>query len=59
MICAGMGAWMSVSQRRHTHRAYIWSYGSTQFDAAPLVVYDFTESRGGHHARAFLSGWQE
>jgi transposase len=41
----------------HTHRAYIWSYGSTQFDAAPLVVYDFTESRGGHHARAFLGGW--
>ena len=41
----------------HTHRAYIWSYGSTQFDASPLVVYDFTESRGGHHARAFLGGW--
>jgi len=41
----------------HTHRAYIWSYGSTQFDASPLVVYDFTESRGGHHARAFLGSW--
>ena len=41
----------------HTHKAYIWSYGSTQFDASPLVVYDFTESRGGHHARAFLGGW--
>ena len=41
----------------HTHRAYIWSYASSQFDAAPLVVYDFTESRGGHHARAFLGGW--
>jgi transposase len=42
----------------HTHKAYIWSYGSTQFDASPLVVYDFTESRGGHHARAFLSDWR-
>jgi hypothetical protein len=41
----------------HTHRAYIWSYGSTQFDSSPLVVYDFTESRGGHHARAFLGNW--
>jgi transposase len=41
----------------HTHKAYIWSYGSTQFDASPLVVYDFTESRGGHHARAFLGDW--
>ena len=41
----------------HTHRAYLWSYGSTQFDALPLVVYDFAESRGGHHARAFLGSW--
>jgi transposase len=41
----------------HTHRAYLWSYGSTQFDPSPLVVYDFTESRGGHHARAFLGSW--
>ena len=41
----------------HTHKAYIWSYGSTQFEAAPLVVYDFTESRGGQHARAFLGSW--
>jgi hypothetical protein len=41
----------------HTHRAYIWSYGSTQFEASPLVVYDFTESRGGHHARALLGAW--
>ena len=21
----------------HTHKAYIWSYGTTQFDASPLV----------------------
>jgi transposase len=41
----------------HTHRAYLWSYGTTQFDASPLVVYDFTESRGGHHARSFLGSW--
>jgi transposase len=40
-----------------THRAYLWSYGSTQFEPLPLVVYDFTESRGGHHARAFLGSW--
>ena len=40
-----------------THPAYLWSYGTTQFDELPLVVYDFTESRSGHHARAFLSGW--
>jgi transposase len=40
-----------------THRAYLWSYGTTQFDPLPLVVYDFTESRGGYHAREFLGGW--
>jgi transposase len=41
----------------HTHRAYLWSYGTTQFDELPLVVYEFTESRAGHHARAFLGDW--
>jgi transposase len=40
-----------------THQAYMWSYGTTQFDPLPLVVYDFAESRGGHHARAFLGSW--
>ena len=41
----------------HTHRAYLWSYGSTQFGPLPLVVYDFTETRAGHHAREFLGSW--
>lgn len=41
----------------HTHQAYMWSYGTTQFDPLPLVMYDFAESRGGHHARAFLGNW--
>jgi Transposase IS66 family len=41
----------------HTHRAYLWSYGTTQFDPLPLVLYDFAESRGGHLARAFLGAW--
>ena len=40
-----------------THRAYLWSYSSTQFDALRAVVYDFTESRAGVHARGFLEGW--
>jgi transposase len=49
-----------------THRAYIWSYCTTSFDAVKAVVFDFTESRGGEHARDFLgidtdvagSGWR-
>lgn len=41
----------------HTHQAYMWSYGTTQFDPQPIVVYDFAESRGGYHAREFLGAW--
>lgn len=41
----------------HTHRAYLWSYGTTQFDPLPIVLYDFAETRSGHHARAFLGSW--
>lgn len=41
-----------------THRAYVWSYGSTQYDDLKAVVYDFADSRSGRHARAFLEGWK-
>jgi transposase len=41
----------------HTHRAYLWSYGTTEYDLAPIVVYDFAESRSGAHARTFLGDW--
>jgi len=41
-----------------TQRAYIWSYGSTQFDAPGIVVYDFAPGRSGEHAQAFLEGWR-
>ena len=38
-----------------THRAYIWSYGSTAFDRCSAVVYDFADSRAGAHPQAFLA----
>lgn len=49
-----------------THRAYLWSYCSTQFSLLQAVVFDFADSRGGQHARDFLglpgtpskSAWQ-
>ena len=46
-----------------THRAYLWSYCTTAYDALPAVVFDFADSRGGQHARAFLglggeNGWR-
>jgi transposase len=37
-----------------THRAYLWSYCTTQFNPIKAVVFDFAESRGGQHVRDFL-----
>lgn len=38
-----------------THKAYLWSYCTTQFNPVKAVVFDFADSRGGQHVRAFLS----
>jgi len=48
---------MLVPGKGRTHRAYIWSYSSTAFDALRAVVYDFADSRAGAHPQAFLEGW--
>jgi transposase len=37
-----------------THRAYVWTYCTTQYDPVKAVVFDFAESRGGQHVREFL-----
>lgn len=37
-----------------TQRAYLWAYASARSEALKAVVYDFTPSRSGEHARAFL-----
>jgi transposase len=37
-----------------THRAYLWSYCTTQFNPLKAVVFDFADSRGGQHVRSFL-----
>jgi len=41
-----------------THRAYLWSYCTGQFESSKIVVYDFAESRAGKHAMAFLGEWR-
>lgn len=46
-----------------THRAYLRSYCTTQFNPIKAVVFDFADSRGGQHARAFFGlpgeqGWR-
>ena len=41
-----------------THRAYLWSYSTSEYDELPAVIYDFADSRAGEHARAFLGHWK-
>jgi transposase len=41
-----------------THRAYLWAYSPGAFEDLRAVVYDFTESRSGKHAEAFLGDWR-
>src|SRR6202050_2505592 len=40
-----------------THRAYLWSYSSSEYDELPAVIYDFADSRSELHAREFLGRW--
>ena len=40
-----------------THRAYLWSYSTSEYDDLQSVVYDFADSRSGAHAREFLGKW--
>jgi transposase len=37
-----------------THKAYLWSYCTTSYDAVKAVVFDFAETRAGENAREFL-----
>ena len=41
-----------------THRAYLWSWCSTQHDDLKAVIYDFAETRGGRHAKEFVGDWK-
>jgi transposase len=41
-----------------THRAYLWAYSPGAFQNLKAVVYDFTETRSGKNAEAFLGPWR-
>jgi transposase len=43
---------------KKTHRSYLWAYGTTVYDADPIVIYDFAVGRSGEHARSFLGAWR-
>jgi transposase len=48
---------MLALEQKKTHRAYVWAYCTTPFSALKAVVYDFSPSRAGEHARNFLGAW--
>ncbi len=39
---------------KKTHKAYIWTYCTTRFNATKAVVFNFAETRGGENVRSFL-----
>ena len=43
---------------KKTHRSYVWAYATSQFCKTAAVVYDFSPSRAGEHARNFLQDWR-
>ncbi|WPN25370.1 IS66 family transposase [Pseudomonas marginalis] len=48
---------MLAPAEKKTHRAYVWAYSTTPFSTLKAVVYDFSPSRAGEHARNFLGAW--
>ncbi|MFO7026422.1 IS66 family transposase [Pseudomonas aeruginosa] len=48
---------MLAPGEKKTHRVYVWAYSTTPFSALKAVVYDFSPSRAGEHARNFLGDW--
>ena len=49
---------MLAPGEKKTHRAYVWAYAISQFSDLAAVVYDFSPSRAGEHARNFLQDWK-
>ncbi|NAS97164.1 IS66 family transposase [Pseudomonas syringae pv. actinidifoliorum] len=49
---------MLMPGTKKTHRSYVWAYATTQFSDVAAVVYDFSPSRAGEHARNFLQDWR-
>src|SRR5690625_2916699 len=49
---------LRADKDRKTHRAYLWAYAPAIHEGLNAVIYDFTPSRAGAHARTFLADWQ-
>jgi len=50
---------MLIPGTKKTHRSYVWGYATTQFCETAAVVYDFSPSRAGEHARNFRQDWKD
>ena len=48
---------MLAPGEKKTHRAYVWAYCTRPFSDLKAVVYDFSPSRAGEHARNSLGSW--
>lgn len=49
---------MFMPGTKKTHRAYVWAYATSRFSGVAAVVYDFSPSLAGEHARNFLHDWK-
>ncbi|CRM71582.1 Transposase [Pseudomonas sp. 58 R 12] len=49
---------MLMPGTKKTHHSYVWAYATSQFSDLSAVVYDFSPSRAGEHARNFLKDWK-
>ncbi len=49
---------MLMPETKKTHRSYVWAYATSQFSDVAAVVFDFSPSRAGEHARSFLQDWK-
>ena len=50
-------AQMLAPGEKKTHLASVCAYSTTPFSALKVMVYDFSPSRAGEHARNFLGQW--
>lgn len=49
---------MLAPGQKKARQAYVWAYASPKGADFKAVVYDFSDSRAGKHARAFLGDWR-
>ena len=49
---------LSEPGRKATSKSYVWVYRTSKYTLTPIVLYEYTEGRGGIFPKTFLKGWQ-